>query len=140
MAIYITRKMLNDFARQEAHAAPFSVLRDLATSLARRRQRRRAMAELEAMDDATLRDVGSYRGDIRNMVGGMSDADLQMEPACSHAQHRSAKSSGQADQHASLAWPSLANSPQRAARAPVSATGAREFGHSPKCIRSYLRQ
>jgi hypothetical protein len=36
MAIYITRKMLTDFARQEANAAPFSVFRDLATSLAGR--------------------------------------------------------------------------------------------------------
>ena len=103
MAIYITRKMLTDFARQGSSAAPFSVFRDLATSLARRRQRRRAMAELEAIDDATLRDIGIYRGDIHNMVGGMRDADLRLEPACTHAQSRSVKSFTPADQHASLA-------------------------------------
>lgn len=101
MAIYITRKMLTDFARQEANAAPFSVFRDLATSLARRRQRRRAMAELEAMDDATLRDIGIYRGDIRRVVDGLSDADLGLKPA--PARHRSAKAPAQAGQTASLA-------------------------------------
>lgn len=103
MAIYITRKMLTDFARQEANAAPFSVFRDLATSLARRRQRRRAIAELEAMDDATLRDIGIYRGDIRNVVDGLSDADLGLEPERAPAQHRSVNSPTQAGQHATLA-------------------------------------
>ena len=103
MAIYITRKMLTDFAQQEANAAPFSVFRDLATSLGRRRQRRQAIAELEAMDDATLRDIGIYRGDIRNVVDGLSDADLGLEPARAPAQHQSPKSPAQAGQHASLA-------------------------------------
>ncbi len=103
MAIYITRKMLTDFARQEATAAPFSAFRDLATSLARRSQRRRAIAELEAMDDATLRDIGIYRGDIRSVVNGLSDADLGLEPARAPAQHRSTKSPAQAGQNVSPA-------------------------------------
>ncbi|MFD2741641.1 DUF1127 domain-containing protein [Sulfitobacter aestuarii] len=76
MTIYITRKMLADFARGSARVEPFGVFYQLGRSIARYGLRRRAIAELEAMDDATLRDIGIYRGDIRRVVDGLSDADL----------------------------------------------------------------
>ncbi|MFC6643559.1 MULTISPECIES: DUF1127 domain-containing protein [Sulfitobacter] len=103
MAIYITRKMLTDFASEESRAEPFSVFRDLADSLARRRQRRRAIAELEAMDDASLRDIGIYRGDIRWVVEGLSDVDLGLDSPRAPAQHRSVVSPDQTRQHTSVA-------------------------------------
>ncbi|WP_435988672.1 DUF1127 domain-containing protein [Sulfitobacter sp. SH24] len=103
MAIYITRKMLTDFAKEESRAEPFSIFRDLANSFPRRRQRRRAIAELEAMDDASLRDIGIYRGDIRWVVEGLSDVDLGFKRAQSPTKSHSSKTPPVADQRRSLA-------------------------------------
>ncbi|HBB81723.1 MAG TPA: hypothetical protein DC031_00280 [Sulfitobacter sp.] len=89
--------MLKDFAKEESRTEPFSVFRDLANSFARRRQRRRAIAELEAMDDASLRDIGIYRGDIRWVVEGLNDVDLGLERPQAPTQsdlHQSQSSAG----------------------------------------------
>lgn len=56
------------------------VLRQWLRSAVRRRQRNRLIAELHAMDDRLLRDIGIYRGDIRRVVDGFDDREMAMTP------------------------------------------------------------
>lgn len=76
MSVYITREMLNHAAYENRDEKDVSVIAQLGRSLARRRQRRKAIAELEAMDDVLLRDIAIDRSEIRRAVDGFSDRDL----------------------------------------------------------------
>ncbi|WP_206601899.1 DUF1127 domain-containing protein [Oceaniglobus indicus] len=58
-------------------------LRRWAAALARNWHRRRMVATLRSLDDATLRDIGIYRGDILNVVYGFDDRELGMTPFAS---------------------------------------------------------
>ncbi|WP_353890450.1 DUF1127 domain-containing protein [uncultured Aliiroseovarius sp.] len=76
MSVYITREMLHHTAHENKRDDTVALIGQLGRSLARWWQRRRAIAQLEAMDDALLRDMGIYRADIRRVVNGFSDRDL----------------------------------------------------------------
>lgn len=76
MSVYITREMLHEAAYENKRDETFGLMGQLGRSVARWWQRRRAIAELEAMDDMLLRDMGIYRSEIRRAVNGSSDRDL----------------------------------------------------------------
>ncbi|RKF13624.1 DUF1127 domain-containing protein [Roseovarius spongiae] len=73
--------MLHDTAHENERDDTVGLIGQFGRFLARRRQRRRAIAELEAMDDMLLRDMGIYRSDIRRVVNGFGDRDLGLPPS-----------------------------------------------------------
>ncbi|HEY9038081.1 MAG TPA: DUF1127 domain-containing protein [Roseovarius sp.] len=80
MSIYITRQMIDPAHDGRGSHESDGLFRRLFTSAVRNWQRRKAIAELEAMDDATLRDIGIYRNDIPRVVNGFNDRDLGIVP------------------------------------------------------------
>ena len=55
-------------------------LRQWVRSAARRWERRKMIAALEALDNRLLRDIGVYRNDISRFVDGLDDRELLMRP------------------------------------------------------------
>ncbi len=80
MSIYITRQMIDPASRKRQRDQSNGLFRRLFRSAARRWERRKMIAALEAMDDRLLRDIGIYRGDIRRVVDGLDDRELRMVP------------------------------------------------------------
>lgn len=68
MSVYITREMVRRAAHEHKRDKPYSLFGSMARSLARKWQRRKAIAQLEAMDDYLLKDIGINRSDIRRVV------------------------------------------------------------------------
>jgi len=58
----------SDFARAAGRWTGLSVLARLAARFAEHRHRQRMIAELEALDDRHLRDIGMVRGEIWHRV------------------------------------------------------------------------
>lgn len=61
------------------HKLGASLQRWLSASL-RKMHQRKMIAELHAMDDRLLRDIGLFRSDIARVVNGFDDAELRMAP------------------------------------------------------------
>ena len=64
------------------------LLRRWLRAAVRRWKRRKLIAALEAMDDKLLRDIGVFRGDIRSIVEGFDDRELNMVPLAPSADRR----------------------------------------------------
>ncbi|MFZ1468323.1 MAG: DUF1127 domain-containing protein [Paracoccaceae bacterium] len=76
MSVYITRKMLWQPENESKHRNAGNILDRLVRSVARKLKRSRTMAELRALGDRELRDIGLYREDIPRVVAGLDDVDL----------------------------------------------------------------
>lgn len=55
-------------------------IRNWVRSAYRHWQRNKMIAAFESLDDATLRDIGVYRGEIRSIVDGFDDHELAKVP------------------------------------------------------------
>lgn len=86
MSIYITRKMIDPAFDTQSRDDGSGLFRQLFRAAVRKWRQRRMIASLEALDDAVLRDIGIYRGDIRRAVAGFSDRELGMEPVAPPAE------------------------------------------------------
>lgn len=69
MSIYITREMVSHEPHKGKRKTP-GLLGRLTRAVAKTWERTRAMAELNAMSDLELRDMGLYRADIARVVNG----------------------------------------------------------------------
>lgn len=76
---YLTPALPYARARHK-RAKAAEVLREWLRSANRRRERRKLIAKLEAMDDLLLRDIGIYRAEIPRVVDGLDDRELLMKP------------------------------------------------------------
>ncbi|TNF19758.1 MAG: DUF1127 domain-containing protein [Rhodobacteraceae bacterium] len=65
--------------RLDSHSGD-SALRTWFRAAYRRWQRNKMIAAFESLDDATLRDIGVYRSEIRSVVDGFDDQDLKRVP------------------------------------------------------------
>jgi len=65
-------------ARKRSKAG--SGFRNWLRSAYRRWQRNKMIAAFESLDDATLRDIGVHRGEIRSIVDGFDDHELAKVP------------------------------------------------------------
>ncbi|WP_196778366.1 DUF1127 domain-containing protein [Thalassorhabdomicrobium marinisediminis] len=81
MSVYITREMIRDAASAARGESVATLTRRLARMVVRQVQRRRAIAQLRAMDDDQLRDIGIERSQIRQAVSGFTDRDLGLPRA-----------------------------------------------------------
>lgn len=89
MSIYITPQMIHPGSDGRGSHQDSGLFQRLVTSVIRTWRRRKAIAELRAMDDAVLRDIGINRNDILRVVNGFDDRDLGMVPLA-----RTARSKG----------------------------------------------
>jgi uncharacterized protein YjiS (DUF1127 family) len=63
-----------------------NLLASTRSALAQRRQRRRALDELMALDDRSLADIGIHRSQIPSMVMSFEQAvQLEAAPVAAHA-------------------------------------------------------
>ncbi len=76
MSVYITREIFWQPENESNHRNAGNILDRLVRSVARKLKRNRTMAELHALSDRDLRDIGLYRGDIPRVVAGLDDVDL----------------------------------------------------------------
>ncbi|MCP1169518.1 DUF1127 domain-containing protein [Limimaricola litoreus] len=80
MYLSIEKNALNRLPRcDHPKSSPGVIRRGIAAAM-RGWQRRKMIAALEAMDGRLLRDIGIYRGDIKNVVYGLDDRELRMTP------------------------------------------------------------
>lgn len=80
MYLSIEKNALNRLPRcDHSKSSPGGIRRGIAAAM-RGWQRRKMIAALEAMDDRLLRDIGIYRGEIKNVVYGLDDRELRMSP------------------------------------------------------------
>lgn len=68
----------------------FNLFTSAARSLAERRRRERAFAELMALDDHSLADIGVHRSQIRALVEGGPARKAEVTPARDDASYWSA--------------------------------------------------
>ena len=76
MSVFFTREMLWEAADHIRNDKTRTLPGQLARLIARQLKRRRTRAELSALTDWELRDIGIHRGDIPGVVAGMDDSDL----------------------------------------------------------------
>lgn len=76
--------------RKPAKAAGRTLIRWLQAAV-RQWQRNKLIATLEAMDDWVLRDIGIYRGEIRDVVNGFDDRELGMVPIAAPSESHNRK-------------------------------------------------
>ncbi|WP_045320161.1 DUF1127 domain-containing protein [Limimaricola cinnabarinus] len=82
---YIEKNALARLPRHESPKPSSGGIRSWIKAATREWRRRKMIAALEAMDDRLLRDIGLYRGDIRNVVNGLDDRELRMTPVARSA-------------------------------------------------------
>ena len=80
MYLYIEKNALARLPRHESPKPSSGGIRSWITAAIREWRRRKMIAALESMDDRLLRDIGLYRGDIRNVVNCLDDRELRMTP------------------------------------------------------------
>ncbi|WP_432256384.1 DUF1127 domain-containing protein [Limimaricola sp. AA108-03] len=80
MYISIEKNALNRLPHCEHPRSSSGGIRRWIAAAMRGWQRRKMTAALEAMDDRLMRDIGIYRGDIKNVVYGLDDRELRMTP------------------------------------------------------------
>lgn len=76
MSVFFTREMLWEAADHIKNDKTGNMLVQMARPIARKLKRYRIRAELSALSDWELRDIGIHRGDIPDVVAGMNDIDL----------------------------------------------------------------
>ncbi len=70
-------QIIEQHRRRGAAESPHFIQRTLIAPMLRRRRRRAAIAELEAMTDQLLADIGISRGEIPRVVGGLIAGDAR---------------------------------------------------------------
>ena len=76
MSAFFTREMLWEAAEHIRNDKTRTLPGQFTRMIVRQLKRRRTRAELSALSDRELRDIGIQRGDISQMVAGMDDSDL----------------------------------------------------------------
>lgn len=80
MSNYLTPQMLHPAAKTRRRNDRGGLFGQMFQAAVRVWKRHKMIAELDALDDAMLKDIGIYRGDIRRVVAGFSDRELGMVP------------------------------------------------------------
>ncbi|WP_372520432.1 DUF1127 domain-containing protein [Limimaricola soesokkakensis] len=85
MSIYITRKMIDSSVQKSRNQMNGSIFSVLFRWAIRQLRRRSMMADLQALDDKMLDDIGIHRADIPRLVGTFGDHELRMRSLMQNA-------------------------------------------------------